>query len=255
MKKIFILILAIYLLNICWVIAQNRITIMRTDNRGFRFYYNPTSSPGYAREVSFGISNYTNDNTGNDSGNASGTFNLPLFEFRPKASDNYLENINKNIFRILNNTSSKAINMIAIRIGSGSNDPNTYSRIVMFPEDGKIYFDSGIEGGIPFHGNFILSRLYGDIGDLIAVYSCENTSRNSNETCLGKEGVYKKETQPPGAVFRRNLDDTYHRDVGIYLNPDHCFGRRDAGTILQHICLGDCSRDDEALTFCIRTKP
>lgn len=102
-------------------------------------------------------------------------------------------------------------------------------------------------------GEFILSRLYANIGDLIAVYSCEEIN-GGNIICLGKEGVYKIGTQPPGATFVRYLDNYYYRGAGFYRNPDYCFGDQSLGRVLKHICLGDCSSDDEALTFCIRTK-
>lgn len=248
LDKILNILLFILLLSTSFVLAQNRITVFKTDNRGFKFYYNPTSAPGYEREWIFGVSSYRDDNYGNYSGD-NGTFGYPIFEFKPKPSaGGYLIDLNKNIFRILNYNSTT--NLTAIRLGAGTQvDPNSYSRILMIPRLMSVVFDFGNQNSYPTEGQFLLSYLYADIGDLIAVYSCEQ----DEVSCLGKEGVYKRGTQPPGATWVRNLSGS--NDIAVYRNPDYCFGEQNRGGVLKHICLGDCSGDDEALTFCIRTQP
>lgn len=247
LDKILTIILLI-LLSTGFVLSQNQITIFKTDNKGLIFYYNPTSTAGFERELKIGLSNYLSDLYGNYSGNNRGSWDNPLLEFKP--SGNFLNEINKNIFRILNYRTKT--NLTAIRIGSGSNDPNSYSRILFDPNNMRVIFDSGRQNGFPFEGEFILSRLYANIGDLIAIYSCEETRDNPNATCLGREGVYKVGTQPPGAIFSRYVPN--HTHAAFYRNPNYCFGDSNLGRVLKHICLGDCSGDDEALTFCIRTK-
>ncbi|MCS7184216.1 MAG: hypothetical protein NZ866_02640 [Patescibacteria group bacterium] len=228
--------------------AQNRITLLKTDNRGFKFYYNPTSTPGYERELILGLSNYVNDVYGYLSG-VNGSLGRPILEFKPKPSNGgFLAEINKNIFRILNYNSTT--NITAIRINTPGQS-NTYSRILLIPYSGEIIFDVGSQNSLPFENRFILSRIYANISDIIAIYSCEET-RGSN-TCLGGVGIYKVGTQPPGTSFIEYFPNT-NNQVAKYNNPPECFGNANIGRVLKHICLGDCSGDDEALTFCIRTK-
>lgn len=241
-------------ISTAFVLAQNRITVFKTDNRNFKFYYNPTTTAGYERELIFGVSSYSNDVYGRYSGGNNGSFGYPLLEFKPKpTSNNYLADLNKNIFRILNLPQEKITNLTAIRIGSNpTSDPDSYSRILLMSTSGNIVFDYGVKNRLPTNEEFVLSYLYADIGDLIAVYSCEET--RENQTCLGLEGVYKIGTQPPGARFKWALSGNQQNGAAFYQNPDYCFGAQNLGRILQHICLGDCGPDDEALTFCIRTK-
>ncbi|GIW66289.1 MAG: hypothetical protein KatS3mg095_0187 [Candidatus Parcubacteria bacterium] len=241
--KYFKIFLILSLLIAGYALSQNRLTTLKTDNRGFKFYYNPTSTSGFERELIIGLSNYTNDCYGEDSCNNSGTFGLPLIESKP--TGNYLNEINKNILRILN--FNNKTNLIAIRLGLNS---NTYSRILFDPGSQRIIFDSSRQNAYPIEGNYQLSKIYADISDLIAIYSCEE----ERVSCLGKTGVYKIGTQPPGAIFQEYLDNIYYRGAGKYLNPDTCFGGDPSISYSIHICLGDCGGNDEALTFCFRIK-
>ena len=259
MKKIFKILFIFLIILGGFVLAQNKITVLKTDNRGFKFYYNPTSTPGYERELIIGLSNYTNDCYGNYSCNNNGSFGLPIIEFKPSTrQNNYVESINKNIFRILNFASKT--NLIAISL---LDTTYPYSRILFDPGSLRVIFDYGSQNSYPFEGEFMLSKLYADIGDLMAIYSCEqdewqNVIGNTTGTCLSrqevdKKGVYKDGTQPPGVTRIGNLGN--HQNVGIYRNPDHCFGDPDDSRSSRiDICLGDCSLDDEGLTICFRTK-
>ncbi|GIW65908.1 MAG: hypothetical protein KatS3mg094_427 [Candidatus Parcubacteria bacterium] len=246
MIKIFRILLFILIIVGSFVLAQNRITVFKTDNRGFKFYYNLTSTPGYERELIIGLSNYTNDCYGNYSCSNNSSFGLPMIEFKP--TGNYLATITKNIFRILN--FGTKTNLIAISLLDSYYE---YSRILFDPKSERVIFDEGRQNSIPFEGQFTLSRLYADIGDLIAIYSCEELGWNNNPTCLGKTGVYKDNTQPPGATRTGNFQ--VYQNVGFYRNPTNCFGDPDNSMSRRiDICLGNCTGDDEGLTICFRTK-
>lgn len=82
LDKILSIILLI-LLSTTFVLSQTKITVFKTGNMGFKFYYNPTSTEGFERELKIGISNYLQDVYGNYSGGSRGSFGNPLFEFKP----------------------------------------------------------------------------------------------------------------------------------------------------------------------------
>jgi len=256
LKKI-ILVISIFWTGFLISLAQNQITVLKTDNRGFSFYYNPTSTPGFERKLKIGLSNTINDFYGEYSGEYNrGSFGYPLFEFSPFASQGYLDSKNRNRFRILNFGSTTNLISVALDQFYG------YTKILFMPKKERVIFDTGLQNSNVIEADFELARIYANLKNLIAVYSCEEHSFRPGRsyTCLGERGVYKQGFEPPGAtdVGPAIYFPGGNNNIRFYQNPTHCFGETDATNRELHyrldICLGDCNGDDEGLTICIRQR-
>jgi hypothetical protein len=251
-KKI-ILGISIFCAGFLISLAQNQITVLKTDNRGFYFYYNPTSTPGFERKLKIGLSSYTG-----------GSFGYPLFEFSPdpRQSQGYLDSKNTNIFSILNFGSTT--NLISRAVTLNPNQIYGYTKILFMPKKKAVIFDTDLYDSYPFDNQFRLASIYANLKNLIAVYSCEDDGFKIRNTCLGQIGIYKEGFEPPATVPLRSLIATTNREmirIKYYQNPDYCFGETDSFNRELHyrldICLGDCGnndRNDEGLTICIRQR-
>jgi hypothetical protein len=239
-KKI-ILGISIFCAGFLISLAQNQITVFKTDNRGFSFYYNPTSTPGFERKLKIGLSSY-----------AGGSFGYPLFEFSPdpRQSQGYLDSKNRNIFSILNFGSTTNLTSKAVTLNP--NQIYGYTKILFVPKMERVIFDTGLQNSNVIEADFELAPIYANLKNLIAVYSCEDGPFGQRNTCLGQIGVYKEGFQPPGA---QPVGIRLYNNIKFYRNPDHCFGETNTTSYFKiDICLGNCDGDDEGLTICIRRR-
>jgi hypothetical protein len=226
MKKfLYICFLISIILISSFVFSQNFKTVLKTDNKIFRFTYRYLEN--YKQRFEFGKSIYSD------------SWDKPIINFMPDPLPPP-PNTNLNTFSILLDGSTTKI------ISKNLRDYNKQI-IKISPSIEKVSFIDNETRN--------LSKLYVDIGQLIAIYGCrENRDPNG---CLGKETVYRDGYAPMGATRTRNfyIDGIYIRGIGWYRNPRYCFSDTDPdlGTPI-HICTGDCSGDDEGLTICFRKK-
>jgi hypothetical protein len=234
MKKfLYICFLISIILISSFVFSQNFKTVLKTDNKIFRFTYRYLED--YKQRFEFGKSIYSN------------LWDKPIINFMPDPDPQLpLLATNSNAFSILLDGSTTKIisnNLIYERVNNYSVDNRQIIKIS--PAIEKISFVDGESRN--------LSRIYVDIGQLIAIYGCQEFSRDPNypNGCLGKQTVYRDGYAPMGATRTR----TFSQGISWYRNPQYCFSDTDPdlGTPI-HICTGDCGDDDEGLTICFRKK-
>jgi hypothetical protein len=226
MKKfLYICFLISIILISSFVFSQNfKKTVLKTDNRIFRFIYRYLED--YKQRFEFGKSIYSD------------SWDKPIINFMPDPQSPPLAT-NSNAFSIILDGSTTKI------ISKNLRDYRVYDKqiIKISPAIEKVSF---IDNETRY-----LSKLYIDIGQLIAIYGCQE-NRDPNG-CLGKTTVYRDGYAPEGATRTGNFHN--FRTIGWYRNPRYCFSDTDPdlGTPI-HICTGDCSGDDEGLTICFRKK-
>jgi hypothetical protein len=222
MKKfLYICFLISIILISSFVFGQNFKTVLKTDNKIFRFTYRYLED--YKQRFEFGKSIYSD------------SWNKPIINFMPDPLPPP-PNTNSNAFYIFLDGSTTKI------ISKNLRDYNKQI-IKISPAIEKVSFTDNETRN--------LSKVYVDIGQLIAIYGCQE-NRDSNG-CLGKTTVYRDGYAPEGA--RRTGNFHNFQTIGWYQNPRYCFSDTDPdlGTPI-HICTGDCSNDDEGLTICFRKK-
>jgi hypothetical protein len=203
------------------VFSQNFKTVLKTDNRIFRFTYRYLEN--YKQRFEFGKSIYSD------------SWNKPIINFIPDPQPPPPAT-NSSTFSILLDGSTTKIISKDLR-------NNNKQIIKISPSIGKVSFIDNETRN--------LSRLYVDIGQLIAIYGCQEFTDSNG--CLGKTTVYRDGYAPEGATRTGNFYN--FQTIGWYRNPRYCFSDTDPdlGTPI-HICTGDCSSDDEGLTICFRKK-
>jgi hypothetical protein len=209
------------------VLSQNFKTVLKTDNRIFRFTYRYLED--YKQRFEFGKSIYSD------------SWDKPIINFMPDPQSPPLAT-NSNAFSIILDGSTTKI------ISKNLRDYRVYDKqiIKISPAIEKVSFIDNETRN--------LSKLYVDIGQLIAIYGCKEFSSDPNypNGCLGKTTVYRDGYAPMGATRTR---DFYIQGIGWYRNPQYCFSDTDPdlGTPI-HICTGSCGGDDQGLTICFRKK-
>jgi hypothetical protein len=202
------------------VFSQNFKTVLKTDNKIFRFTYRYLEN--YKQRFEFGKSIYSD------------SWDKPIINFMPDPQSPPLATNSSTFSILLDGSTTKIISKNLI-------DYNKQI-IKISPAIEKVSFTDNETRN--------LSKLYVDIGQLIAIYGCQEFTDSNG--CLGKTTVYRDGYAPRGATRTRDFSI---QGIGLYLNPRHCFSDtdRDLGTPI-HICTGDCSDDDEGLTICFRKK-
>jgi hypothetical protein len=227
MKKfLYICFLISIILISSFVFSQNFKTVLKTDNRIFRFAYRYLE--GYKQRFEFGKSIYSD------------SWDKPIINFMPDPDPQLpLLATNSNAFSILLDGSTTKI------ISKNLIDYRVYDKqiIKISPAIEKVSFTDNETRN--------LSRIYVDIGQLIAIYGCQEN--RDPDGCLGKTTVYRNGYAPIGATRTGNFYD--FQGIGWHRNPQYCFSDTDPdlGTPI-HICTGSCGGDDQGLTICFRKK-